>query len=176
MAEDPDILVDVTTARTEIEAQAIADALEARGVPARVFANAGMLTPWASTLAIRVAVRRRDLDSARALLRDLPPGAVQIDWSRIDTGDPTPPENDQEVCSHCGYALHGTPDARRCPECGAALEPTEREAAELEQSATIAWRKPVIRGGKTAAWRKWEKVLIVGLLALGALWAAIRLL
>ncbi|MCC6676899.1 MAG: hypothetical protein IT436_07130 [Phycisphaerales bacterium] len=175
---DPDILVDLTTARTEIEAQGIADALGARGIPAKVFANAGMVIAWdAAGQSIRVAVRRRDLEDARTILRELPAEAVRIDWSRIDTGDPTPPEDDREVCSQCGYALHGTPEARRCPECGAAIEPTQREMASLPEDAEVAWRKPVIGGGSgRARWKRVEKILIGLMIVAGAVWGALRLL
>lgn len=172
---DPDILVDLTTARTEIEAQGIADALGARGIPAKVFANTGMVIAWdAAAQSIRVAVRRRDLEAARAILRELPAEAVRIDWSRIDTGDPTRPEDDREVCSQCAYPLHGTLEARRCPECGAALEPTDQERRDLPADTEIAWRKPVPRGSR-AKWKRAEQVVLWLLVAGGAVWLAARL-
>ena len=61
---DPDILVDLTTARNTFEAQVIAHALEAQGIPARAFDLAGTMLQWdvAVSQPIRVVVRRRDLD------------------------------------------------------------------------------------------------------------------
>src|ERR1044071_7665706 len=105
MSDDPDILVDLTTARTEFEAQEIANVLQEHGVPAKVFAMAANTLSWeiAAGQPIRVAVRRRDLEMARAILNEIPKEAKQIDWSQVDTGDPTSPEGDVEVCSNCGY-------------------------------------------------------------------------
>ena len=92
MPRDPDILVDLTSARTEFEAETIAEALRAQGIPAQTFATAGSVLQWdvAVSQPIRVAVRRRDLDNARAILRAIRAESVDLDWSEVDTGDRTP--------------------------------------------------------------------------------------
>src|SRR5437762_3307565 len=46
MAGDPDILVPLTSARTEFEGQTIAAALEADGIPAKVFATSANMLQW----------------------------------------------------------------------------------------------------------------------------------
>lgn len=124
---DPDILVDLTTARTAFEAEAIANALEAQGIPARAFTTAGSMLQWdiAGTQPMRVQVRRGDLERARAALHDTRQDSVDIDWSEVDTGDPTPigpeelhPYGLVRTCPGCGYDLTTLREPVRCPECG----------------------------------------------------------
>jgi hypothetical protein len=88
MPKDPDILVDLTTARTDFEAEVIVQALEGQGIPARAFTTAGAMLQWevAMTQPMRIAVRRRDLDAARSALRAIRADSVDIDWDEIDTG------------------------------------------------------------------------------------------
>jgi hypothetical protein len=92
MGSDPDILVDLTTARNSFEAQVIAQALEAQGVPAKAFDIAGTMLQWdvAVSQPIRVVVRRRDLELARSILKAIKADSLDLDWSEVKTGDPTP--------------------------------------------------------------------------------------
>lgn len=87
--KDPDILVDLTTARTDFEAQVIVESLEAQGIPARAFTTAGTALPLdlGSTLPMRVAVRRKDLQRAAAALRAIRAESVDIDWDEVDVGE-----------------------------------------------------------------------------------------
>ena len=136
MGGDPDILVDLTTARTEFEAQTIANALEAHGLEAKVFANVGSVLQWevAVSQPIKVAVRRRDLEVARSILRTIRAESLDVDWSEVDTGDEKSLREAEvrvlmgERCPRCGYDLTGLDPSRSCPECG------ENQRARLERA------------------------------------------
>lgn len=92
MAQDPDMLVPLTSARTEFEASTIAEALKSNGIAARVFAaSANMLQAEVlSTDPIRVMVRRQDLRRAADVLRAVRAESVDIDWDEVDVGNPEP--------------------------------------------------------------------------------------
>lgn len=144
---DPDILVDLTTARTAFEAEAIANALESQGIPARAFTLAGSMLQWdiAGTQPMRVQVRRGDLERARAALHDTRQDSVDIDWSEIDTGDPTPvgpgetrPRGVVKSCARCGYDLTRLRDPVRCPECGNYLSASAAQT-EVRRPARPVW-------------------------------------
>ncbi len=132
MPKDPDILVDLTTARTAFEAEMIAETLRAQGIPAEAFTTAGSMLQWdiAATQPMRVQVRRRDLDRARDSLRAIRADSVDLDWSEVDTGDRTPVSDRERaaagdpvriICRRCGYDVTGLPISSVCPECGASL-------------------------------------------------------
>lgn len=86
--KDPDILVDLTTAASAFEAEVVASALEAHGIPARAFAGAAHMAHHevAASQPYRVQVRRRDLDRARTLLEEIRKEHAQIDWDTVDVG------------------------------------------------------------------------------------------
>jgi hypothetical protein len=89
---DPDILVDLTTAANEFEAGVIVEALKNQGIHAEAFTTAGAVLQWevAVSQPFRVAVRRADLDRAKAALRALKADSVDLDWDEVDTGTPEP--------------------------------------------------------------------------------------
>lgn len=96
--KDLDILVGLTTARTDFEAEIIVRALEANGIPARAFTIAGAMLQWdvAASQPMRVMVRRRDLERGADILRAVRAESVDIDWSQAevgveDPGEPVPP-------------------------------------------------------------------------------------
>lgn len=96
MTTDPDTLVDVISARSEFEASVMVEALKARDIPAFSIANAGMTLQWevAASSPFRVSVRRKDVESAKEILRSLKADSVDIDWSTVDVGvsqDAAPP-------------------------------------------------------------------------------------
>lgn len=167
MGDDPDILVDLTTARTEFEAQTIANALEAHGLEAKVFANVGSVMQWevAVSQPIKVAVRRRDLEAARSILKTIRAESIDVDWDEVDTGDEKSLRDAevrvlmQERCPRCGYDLAGLDPARSCPECG------ENQRARLEQAVA---RAGGARPGGAPRGRK-RLVLWIGLGLLGLL-------
>ncbi len=90
MPPDPDILVPLTTARTEFEAATIAAALRHEGIGVEVFATAGNALGWeaAMTNPIRVMVRRREAAAASSVLRAIRSQSVDIDWDELDVGEP----------------------------------------------------------------------------------------
>ncbi len=87
---DPDILVDLTTCASAFEAEVIRDSLEQSGIHAFASTTIGSALPWdiASTVPLRVQVRRRDLDAAKAELTAIRKEASGIDWTMQDLGDP----------------------------------------------------------------------------------------
>lgn len=95
MTTDPDTLVDVISAQSEFEASVMVEALKARDIPAFSIANAGMTLQWevAATSPFRVSVRRKDVETAKEILRSLKADSVDIDWSTVDVGvsQDTPP-------------------------------------------------------------------------------------
>lgn len=94
MPPDPDQLVLLTTCRTEFEAQALANALDARAIPATVFSAAARMVQWEGGIAnqAKVFVRRVDSNAALAVLRSLRTSSRGIDWNSIDVGDMEPGE------------------------------------------------------------------------------------
>lgn len=90
MGNDPDILVPLTTARTEFEAATMAESLKAEGIPAEVFSTAANTLQWQVTFTdpIKVMVRRSDVDKARQVLRAVRADSVDIDWADVDVGSP----------------------------------------------------------------------------------------
>lgn len=89
MGSDPDILVDLTTAKSDFEAQVIVESLRGQGIAAEAFTTAGTALPLhvGSSLPFRIAVRRRDLASAGAALRALRAESVDIDWDEVDVAE-----------------------------------------------------------------------------------------
>lgn len=102
---------------TEFEAAAIAEALRAQGIQARVLGgNLAGMRAEAPALA-SVIVRRMDLPRATEILRAVKADSIDIDWNEVDVGDESradPPDS----CIHCGYSIAHVPDERPCPECG----------------------------------------------------------
>lgn len=128
MQSDPDTLVTLTTARTDFEAQTIAEALRAQGIPTEVHGIVASTLQWdiASTDPIKVVVRREDLDRAKNTLRAIKADSVDIDWSEIDTGDRAP-----VACPYCNTPDAKAPAGQPCPKCG---RPTPRiERAEVSE-------------------------------------------
>jgi hypothetical protein len=89
MGTDPDILVVLTTARTEFEAETLAEALRARGIRAEVFATASSTLQWEAGYSdpIKVMVRRGDAEEAERVRVSLKADSVDIDWDEVETGD-----------------------------------------------------------------------------------------
>ncbi len=123
LGSDPDILVDLTTARTAFEAEMIAESLRAQGIPAEAFTAAGSMLQWdiAATQPMRIQVRRRDLERASSVLRAIRAESVDIDWSEVETGDQTVVSEDERrrLCGRCGYDLTAIDPSAGCPGCAA---------------------------------------------------------
>lgn len=164
MNDDPDILVNLTTASTDFEAQTIAQALEAHGVTAKVFANAGSMLQGALVSEIRVAVRRADVELARSVLRTIKAESVDIDWNEVDTGDRTAlseaelAELRPSRCPACGGDLAGVRPDGACPACGANL-----------RGRVLNARRAGARGAPTPATPGAFKIALFALLVLVAI-------
>ena len=87
---DDDFAV-LTTAETEFEAEAKAEALRARGVEARVMRNAPSWTGHASisptARGASIFVLRDDLERARTILKQVVADSVDIEWDEVDVGE-----------------------------------------------------------------------------------------
>jgi hypothetical protein len=114
MSKDPLQLVDLTTCRTDFEAEVLAHALESEGIPAKAFSAAASILQWevATSQPIRVQVRRCDLEKARLALARVRQESVDFDWSELEA------EGFDEVCKRCGHSLKDLEDKTLCPECG----------------------------------------------------------
>lgn len=90
MGNDPGILVDLATANSELEAEAMVSELAAHGIQAKVFALSDATLRAFTQQAIRISVRREDLDRSMAVLREFRSKSMVPDWSEVDTGDTSP--------------------------------------------------------------------------------------
>jgi len=90
MGNDPDILVPLTSARSEFEAATIAESLRAQGIPAEVFGTAARMGQWEFGINndAKIMVRRADLVRAQDVLRAVKADSVDLDWSQVDVGAP----------------------------------------------------------------------------------------
>jgi hypothetical protein len=136
---DPDILVDLTSASTEFEAEAIVSELASHGIQAKVFAVADATLRPFTQQAIRVAVRRADLERSLAAIQDFVAKPVVGDWAAVDTGDTSPLTGAElaavsRTCAACGEAF-AAPGALRCPKCGTVLP----EGAATADEAASKW-------------------------------------
>ncbi len=133
MGHDPEILVDLTTARTDFEAETIAEALRSQGIPAQAFTTAGAALQWdvAVSQPMRVQVRRGDLVRASAALKAIRAESVDIDWSEVETGDRTPvteserreaADMERVDCAACGREVTSARRSGPCPNCGRPLD------------------------------------------------------
>ncbi|CAG1008387.1 hypothetical protein PHYC_03559 [Phycisphaerales bacterium] len=106
MPPDPDQLLLLTSTRTEFEAQTIATALEAEGIPVRVFAAASHGVQWEGGIAnsVRVMVRRADAAMAAEALHRIRRDSRAIDWSQVDVG---PPEDENPVLPPPSSRING---------------------------------------------------------------------
>lgn len=88
MSTDPDELVVLASVPTEVEAAAIAAALEQCGIRT-VFAG-GLTSGFKAETPgdVNVFVKRIDAVQARQALREINERGTGIDWSKVDVGDP----------------------------------------------------------------------------------------
>lgn len=88
MIPDPDTLVTLTTARTELQGGVMRAVLADAGVRAHVFATSANTMQWEGgyTDPIKVQVRRADLDRAREALRRSAQESIDLDWADVDVG------------------------------------------------------------------------------------------
>lgn len=155
MPDDPDSLVVLTSARTEFEGNTIVAALEAAGIPARLFTGAATVLQFGqhSLDTIKVMVRAGDRDRAAAALRAIKQDSVDIDWSEVDVGDTVDPPDAFPMCPACGFDRAGAPPGSPCPECGYAGIAANRRTP----TGYGAFRKWILRAGSI--------LLVAGLIA-----------
>lgn len=158
MHPDPQALVPLTTALNDFEAQTIAEALRAQGIPAEVFAAAASMMQTVA-VPVQVLVQEKDLAGAKNALRAIKADSVDIDWSEIDTGDRAPVS-----CPHCASERAKGPAGAPCPSCGRTLPAIERTPSSSSPLTPNEWRWIVITGATVlvllaafviaAAWRR----------------------
>ncbi|MGB0767724.1 MAG: putative signal transducing protein [Phycisphaeraceae bacterium] len=88
MQESDDSVVTLAFFPSEVEATMIADELKREGIQAE---PAGILTAGFRAEApgrVKVLVHKSDLEKAKALLDDYVHSRDQIDWSKVDLGEP----------------------------------------------------------------------------------------
>lgn len=103
MPQDPEGLVELTTARTEFEAETIAETLRAEGIPTEVFGLSSRVAQWELGVNTdqRIMVRRQDVLRATEILKANQADSVDLDWDEVDVGKPSP---DMVVSPH--VAVH----------------------------------------------------------------------
>lgn len=91
MPQDPEILVELTSARTEFEAETIAETLRSEGIPAEVFGLSSRVAQWELGIntAQKIMVRRQDVVRANEVLKANKADSVDLDWDEVDVGQPT---------------------------------------------------------------------------------------
>lgn len=156
METDPNALVPLTTARTDFEAETIAEALRAQGIPAEVFAAAASVMQNAA-IPVQVLVQERDLVAARNALRAIKAESVDIDWSEVDTGDRAP-----VACPRCNKDGASGEGGSACPVCGVPLPRVEVEKRSSSSLTASEWKWVLVIGVMVMA-------LIVGLAVAGAM-------
>jgi hypothetical protein len=92
MPPSPADIVELTSVHAEFQAEAIAAALRARGIEARVLGGALAGFRAEAPGAAKVVVFRRDLTAARAILAEVRSESVDIDWDEIELGEPEDPQ------------------------------------------------------------------------------------
>jgi hypothetical protein len=120
VSQDPDSLVVLTSARSEFEGNTIVAALEAAGIPAKLFTGTATVLQFGqhSIDTVKVMVRLADRERAAAALRAIKQDSVDIDWSEVDVGDTIDPPDVFPLCPACGFDRANVPLGAPCPECG----------------------------------------------------------
>lgn len=88
MKDSDDSVVTLAFFETEIEAMMIVDELKAEGIDAQA---SGLLTAGFRAEApgrVKVLVHQNDLPQARELLDDYSKSKEEIDWDKVDLGQP----------------------------------------------------------------------------------------
>lgn len=142
MPKDPDSLVDLATANSELEAREVVGDLASRGIPSDYFSLSTPTMRFLTSDAIRIMVRRVDFERAQATLREFRARPAFSDWSEVDVGDVSALRRSEigmmgMVCLSCGYDLSGTDleKSECCPECGIGFaEMTTDPASDGEQT------------------------------------------
>ena len=99
MEEDNDRVVTLAFFETEIEAMSIVDELKLEGIEAQA---SGLLTAGFRAEApgrVKVLVHASDLAQAKELLDDYIASKEDIDWSKVDVGEPEDGEAADETSS-----------------------------------------------------------------------------
>lgn len=87
-AVHPDDLVTLTTRPTEFEAEAVVAVLAEAGIEAVAFGAIRTALPLSDKITpVPVQVRLRDLEAARAALKQNVADSVDLDWDEVDVGE-----------------------------------------------------------------------------------------
>lgn len=130
---DPNILVVLTSAKSEFSGNAIIAALQAQGIAAKLFGQSASTLQWEGgyTDPYKIMVRRVDAPAALAIIKTLKSEASEIDWSQVDVHEEAQTIAPGLVCWACGQSLAGLPaDQLRCPKCDSEIFADEAASDE----------------------------------------------
>lgn len=96
MTDDPNNPEVLVSLATEAEAASIVIALGERDIEATEIESSAFPGPLAWDGAIRVMVKRSDLERAKEALAEIRKEFSEIDWSNVDTGEPEEAETAEE--------------------------------------------------------------------------------
>lgn len=159
MEHHPDTLVELTTAGDEFEADAIVAELASRDIVAKAFTAATPAMRFHVGPAIRIDVRRGDLEAAAAALQSFRATPIVCDWDAVNTGDTSPLSKGERAamsshCASCGCELPASPAPdQRCPACGTSFAEKPplslaqvKQALEARGDRMVKWSLGIVGG------------------------------
>jgi hypothetical protein len=159
--QDPNILVTVTSTRNEFEGNTLVAALQARGVPAKVFGTAAATLQWEAGYSdpYKIVVRRSDEVLAKEIIAEFRAQRGGNDFSETDIDAPATTLAAGLACWACGQRLGGLPaTTTHCPRCSAEIFAEGDAPAE-----TVADGDPY--ASRRARWKMIRKIglIVVGI-------------
>jgi hypothetical protein len=95
MNQDPQMFVELTTARSPLEVEALVAALRDHGIEAIGFNHAASVMQ-STAVPLTISVHREDFERAKATLAEIRSDASEMDWDQLDVGE-VPEEVQREL-------------------------------------------------------------------------------